>query len=192
MSYSEWKTYICYNNVHTFLEDAAAHISGNDFIETEKILSELKTEKLDAFKIYAPLYVTPTNNALGMLRWMKKHYDTINTVIVSNCSKETIDIISSVVPELKTITNWCLRENDEALPSTMNPKNDIYERAKNKYYNQENYIIGFENTYVGYQSLTSVTPIVYFYLDETEESSRICERIDAFIFNDYRTVYDAV
>jgi dTDP-4-dehydrorhamnose reductase len=201
MSYSEWKTYICYKNVHhTFLEEVAAHIAENDSIQTERILSELRNEKLEAFKIYAPLYVTPTKNAVDMLRWIEKHPDTINAVIVANCSQETADIICSVVPELKTITNWCLRENDwpatvtttETTSATTTPKNDIYEKAKNMYYQQEDYVIGFENTYVGYNSLSNITPIVYFYMDENETSNHVCERIDAFIFDDYRSVYDAI
>jgi hypothetical protein len=135
-----------------------------------------------------------------MLRWIEKHPDTINAVIVANCSQETADIICSVVPELKTITNWCLRENDwpatvtttETTSATTTPKNDIYEKAKNMYYQQEDYVIGFENTYVGYNSLSNITPIVYFYMDENETSNHVCERIDAFIFDDYRSVYDAI
>ena len=198
MSYSEWKTYICHKNVHTCVEEIAAKISGNDFIQTERLLSQIRNEKLEAFKIYAPLYVTPTKNALGMLRWIEKHPDTINAVIVANCSQETADIICSVVPELKTITKWCLREFEtpgtetETETETTNPKNDIYQRAKSIYYNQEEYIIGFENTHVGYKSLSNITPIVYYYIDDTEVSSYGSERIDAFIFNDYRTVYDAI
>jgi hypothetical protein len=194
MSYSEWKTYICYKNVHSFLEEIAAKISGNDFIQTERILSEIRNEKLEAFKIYAPLYVTPTKNALDMIRWIEKHPHTINAVIVANCSQETADIICSVVPELKTITKWCLRdfETPGTETETTNPKKDIYQRAKSMYYNQEEYIIGFENTHVGYKSLSNITPIVYYYIDDTEVSSYGSERIDAFIFDDYRSVYDAV
>jgi dTDP-4-dehydrorhamnose reductase/beta-phosphoglucomutase-like phosphatase (HAD superfamily) len=194
MSYSEWKTYICYKNVHTFLEEVAAHIAENDFIQTERILSEIRNEKQEAFKIYAPLYVTPTKNAVDMLRWIEKHPDTINAVIVANCSQETADIICSVVPELKMITNWCLRENvwPALMPTTAtaNPKKDIYHRAKSMYYNDEQHIIGFENTYVGYQSLANVTPVVYYYIDDNEASSYGSERIDAFLFNDYRSVYE--
>jgi dTDP-4-dehydrorhamnose reductase len=194
MSYSEWKTYICYKNVHTFLEEVAAHIAENDFIQTERILSEIRNEKQEAFKIYAPLYVTPTKNAVDMLRWIEKHPDTINAVIVANCSQETADIICSVVPELKMITNWCLRENDWPVlmptTATANPKKDIYHRAKSMYYNDEQHIIGFENTYVGYQSLANVTPVIYYYIDDNEASSYGSERIDAFLFNDYRSVYE--
>ena len=193
MSYSKWKTYICYKDVHTFLEEAAAHIAENDYIQTERILSDIRNEKLEAFKIYAPLYVTPTKNAVDMLRWIEKHPDTTNAVIVANCSQETADIILSVVPELKMITNWCLRENDmhAAATTTTTPKKDIYHRAKSMYYNEEQYIIGFENTYVGYQSITNITPIVYYYIDENEETSNSSERIDAFLFNDYRSVYES-
>jgi dTDP-4-dehydrorhamnose reductase len=192
MSYSEWKTYICHKNVHTCVEEIAAEISGNnDIARTERFLSEIRNEKLEAFKLYAPLYVTPTKNALGMLRWIEKHPDTINAVIIANCSQETADIICSVVPELKTITKWCLREFET--PATATARNDIiYQRAKSIYYNQEKYIIGFENTYVGYKSLSNITPIVYYYIDDTEVSSYGSERIDAFIFNDYRSIYDSV
>jgi hypothetical protein len=93
-----------------------------------------------------------------------------------------------------------MRENEtpatvtdtETMSAVTNSKNNIYERAKNMYYQQEDYIIGFTNTYVGYNSLSNITPIVYFYMDENETTNHVCERIDAFIFDDYRSVYDAV
>ena len=141
-----------------------------------------------------------TKNALDMLRWIEKQPHTINAAIVANCSQETVDIICSVVPELKTITKWCLRDLETHVTETMidnmtmtkNPKNNIYERAITMYYQQEHYVIGFANTYVGYNSLSNITPIIYFYIDENETSNCVCERIDAFIFDDYRSVYDAV
>lgn len=200
MSYSEWRTYIYYKNIHTFLENVALDMAGHDTITTERIIAEIQNEKHEAFKIYAPLYVTPTKNALDMLRWIEKHQDTINAVIVANCSQEIIDVICDVVPELHKITNWYTRET--AMSRTMdtintidnnaaiNPKKDIYVGAKEMFYKQEQYTIGFENTYVGYESLHETTPIIYFYIDENETSSDNITRtngtIDAFIFNDYR------
>jgi dTDP-4-dehydrorhamnose reductase/beta-phosphoglucomutase-like phosphatase (HAD superfamily) len=213
MSYSQWNAYINTKNIHTFLEEVASELAGHDIVQTERILSDIRNEKLEAFKTFAPLYVTPTKNSVELLRWIERNPDIINAVIVTNCTHETAEIIRSVVPELNKITKWCVRDPTyvpESLSlSKSNPKTDCYTKAKNMYYNNETYIIGFENTLVGYQSLRKTTPIVYLYVDEndtqtsnssnsscsgnviTNDEDKWYNTTDAFIFDDYRSVFDA-
>ena len=184
MSYSQWNTYIKYKNIRTFLEDIAAELAGHDFIHTERILSEFQNEKLEAFRTHALLYVTPTKNALDFLRQIADT-PSINAVIYSDGCQETVDIICSVIPELRMIKNW----------------SSNVEEAKEQYYRKENYVIGFENTAIGYDRMHAITPIVYLYIDENEAllqdtsvkhmqhtSHPWYETTDAFLFDDFRVI----
>ena len=179
MSYSQWNTYNTYKKIHTFLEEVAAELAGHDCIHTERILSEIRSEKLEAFRTYALLYVTPTTHALEFLNELPDRPE-INAVIYSDGCQETKNIICSVIPELRNIKNW----------------SSSVEEAKELYYNKEEYVIGFENTAVGYVRMHAITPIVYLHINETESSStsETCihcpwyTKTNAFLFDDYRVI----
>ena len=187
MSYSKWNKYTNYNSIHVYLENVAAELANQDLVQIERILSDIRNEKLAAFKIYAALYITPANNAIDMLRFIEAHPDTINAVVVTNSSSDTTDIIREVFPELNKITKWSVRE------TYFHPKPhpESYAKAMDMYYNQEKYIIGFENTSIGYESMRHLTPIVYLYIDENDQYAKKDNwyyKKDAFIFDDYRCV----
>lgn len=187
MSYAEWNNYINYKNIHAYLETVAADVANQDVVETERILSDMRSEKLAAFKIYAPLYITPTKHAIDMLRFIKANPATINAVIVTNSSQATTDIIREVVPELDYIDKWCVRETY----AEAKPHPECYAKAVELYYRDEKYKIGFENTSIGYESLRHSTSIVYLYIDEDDEYNKQDKwyyKKDAFIFDDYRCV----
>lgn len=187
MSYAEWNNYINYKNIHTYLETVAAEIANQDVVETERIISDMRSEKLAAFKIYARLYITPTKHAIDMLRFIKANPTNINAVVVTNSSQATIDIIREVVPELDYIEKWCVRET-YTVPK---PHPECYAKAVELYYRDEKYMIGFENTSIGYESLRHSTPIVYLYIDEDDEyakQSKWFYKKDAFYFDDFRCV----
>jgi beta-phosphoglucomutase-like phosphatase (HAD superfamily) len=187
MSYAEWNNYINYKNIHTYLETVAAEIANQDVIETERIISDMRSEKLAAFKIYARLYITPTKHAIDMLRFIKANPTNINAVVVTNSSQATIDIIRELVPELDYIEKWCVRET-YTVPK---PHPECYAKAVELYYRDEKYMIGFENTSIGYESLRHSTPIVYLYIDEFDEYAKQDKwyyKKDAFYFDDFRCV----
>lgn len=187
MLYSEWNKYINYNNIHTYLETVAAELAHQDVIETDRILSDMRNEKIAAFQFYAPLYITQTNHAIDMLRFIQANPTTINAVVVTNSSQATTDIIRQVIPELNLIEKWCVRETYTA----PKPHPESYARAVELYYRDEKYIIGFENTSIGYESLRHSTPIIYLYIDEHDEYAKQDKwyyNKDAFYFNDFRCV----
>ena len=187
MSYSDWNKYINYHSIHIYLENVAAELANQDLVQMERILSDIRNEKLAAFKIYAALYVTPTKNALDMLRFIEANPDTINAVVVTNSSSETTNIIREVFPELNKITKWSVRETY----FQPKPHPESYAKATDMYYNQEKYVIGFENTNIGYESMRHLTPIVYLYIDEYDDyakQDKWYHKKDAFIFDDYRCV----
>jgi S-adenosylmethionine synthetase len=187
MTFPEWNEYINYKNIHTYLETVACELARYNHIETERILSDMRNEKLAAFRNYAITYITPTKNALDMLRFIEANPDTVNAVIVTNSSSATTDIIREVVPELNKITKWCVRETY----TEPKPHPESYTRAKEMYYNDETYVVGFENTSIGYESLRHSASIVYLYVDENDEYAKRDKwyyKKDAFLFDDFRSV----
>ena len=187
MTFQEWNEYINYKNIHTYLETVASELAQYDNIETERILSDMRNEKLTAFRIYATTYITPTKNALDMLRFIEDNPETVNAVVVTNSSSATTDIIREVVPALNKITKWCVRETY----TEPKPHPESYTKAKEMYYNQEKYVIGFENTSIGYESLRHSASIVYLYVDEQDEFAKRDKwyyKKDAFLFDDFRSV----
>lgn len=187
MTFPEWNEYINYKNIHTYLETVASELAHYDHIETERILSDMRNEKLAAFRNYAITYITPTKNALDMLRFIEANPDTVNAVVVTNSSSATTDIIREVVPALNKITKWCVRETY----TEPKPHPESYTKAMGMYYNDEKYVIGFENTSIGYESLRHSAPIVYLYVDEQDEFAKRDKwyyKKDAFLFDDFRSV----
>ena len=187
MTFPEWNEYINYKNIHTYLETVASEVARYDNIETERILSDMRNEKLAAFRNYATTYITPTKNALTMLRFIEAHPDTVSAVVVTNSSSATTNIIREVIPELNKITKWCVRETY----TEPKPHPESYMKALQMYYNNEKYVIGFENTSIGYESLRHSAPIVYLYVDEQDEFAKRDKwyyKKDAFLFDDFRSV----
>ena len=187
MTYPEWNEYTNYKNIHIYLESVASELAHHDVYETDRILSEIRNEKLAAFRNYAITYITPTKNARDILRFIEENSDTVNAVVVTNSSSATTDIICEVVPELNKITKWCVRETY----TEPKPHPESYAKAKELFYNNEEYIIGFENTNIGYEALRHSTSIVYLYVDENDEYAKRDQwyyKKDAFIFDDFRSV----
>jgi len=187
MTYKEWKKYINYNNIHSYIVEAASKLANHDITELQHILSDIRNEKLEFFRSFAITYVTPTKNCLKILEFIEKN--NINAVVVTNSSSSTTDVIRSIVPALNKITHWCFRETY----TEPKPHPESYNVAFQKYYKNENYIIGFENTFIGYESLRHTANIVYIYVDRDDEYSEEDKWYyakNSFIFDDYKQVMD--
>ncbi len=187
ITYNEWTAYTNYNHLRCYLENVAYELSKHDIHRMEQILSDIQNEKLEAFRIHAALYITPTKNASEMLKYIDANPGKITAVIVTHNNTETVDIIREIVPQLNKITKWCICEPFEL----HKPDTDVYSKAKEMYYNNEKYIIGIENTHIGYDSVRKTTPIVYLYIDENDEYAKRTKwynKADAFIFDDYLTM----
>lgn len=185
MSFSDWKKYINYNNIHSYIMEVASKLANYDMVKTDHILSDIRNEKLEMFRIFAITYVTPTKSCLRMLDFIEKN--NINAVIVTNSNSATTDVIRSVVPQLNKITKWCFRETY----TEPKPHPESYSVAIQKYYKNETHIIGFENTAIGYGSLRHSTSIVYIYVegdDEYSHQDKWYYTKNAFIFDDYKQV----
>jgi len=77
--------------------------------------------------------------------------------IVTNTDKRTVDFFKTQLPLLNSLENWITRD-DYANPK---PDGEPYLLALAKYGQGKKYIIGFENSDVGYKSLCSITRCIY-------------------------------
>jgi beta-phosphoglucomutase-like phosphatase (HAD superfamily) len=91
-------------------------------------------------------------------------------------AEERAELFKEKLPLLNEINQWICKE-DYTSPK---PDGECYELAKNKYYKNEKYIIGVEDSMVGYKSLKHHTDLIYIYDNES-----IFNNNDCYLFNDY-------
>ena len=100
----------------------------------------------------------------------------IKFCIVTNTNIKTVDIFKKKLPLLNKIKNWICKDNyDKPKP---NP--ECYYMAKNKLYNGEKYIIGIEDSFVGYKSLKNVTDKIFIINNED-----VFRENDCYLFSDF-------
>ena len=148
-------------------------------IENKNII---KKEKNDYMKKYENLKMI--DGADKFINFI--HDNNINHVVVTNTSLISVNIFKEKLPILSKIKNWITRE-DYTLPK---PDKECYEIAKNKYFNNEKYIIGIENTYTGYLSLKNITSCIYIFTNKNNfDYNRIINE-DAYIINNYENLFE--
>lgn len=102
----------------------------------------------------------------------------INHCVVTNTNKVVVDHFRQRLPVLNKLKNWITRE-DYKLPK---PNSECFELAINRYKGQEKYIIGFENSKVGYDALKHVTDCIYLFNEDMKSE-------DVYIINDFNSIY---
>ena len=103
----------------------------------------------------------------------------INFCIVTNTCNTTFDRIKQELPVLQKIKN-CVFRNDY---KNAKPSSDSYRVAMNKYYNNEQYVIGIEDSRAGVQALKDITPLIFVY-----DNVDIFKTEDVYLFNDYKEI----
>lgn len=118
-------------------------------------------EKYDSMKKLKNdlFYKTPTISFLpgaeNFIRWLIQTKQ--NFVIVTNTSRQTVEFFQSKLALLKEVSQWITR--DDVIYAK--PHQECYELAKKRFWKNEAYILGIENTMTGFQSLQKVTPLIY-------------------------------
>jgi dTDP-4-dehydrorhamnose reductase/beta-phosphoglucomutase-like phosphatase (HAD superfamily) len=118
-------------------------------------------------------------NADIFIDWLDKF--NINHVVVTNTSLENVNFFKSRVPILNKIKNWITRESYV----NAKPHSECYELAKQMYYKNEQYIIGVENTIVGYNSIKNITECIYIITNKNEYDYNEIKSKDVYIINDF-------
>lgn len=163
LSFEEWKNYT--NNKHF-----------DEFLRENYNNIEIKNIKEEKLKIFKDQEITFTNNSNIFLEFLIDN--NINCCIVTNTNQKAVNIIKEKLPIFKKINNWIVRE-DYTNPK---PDSECYTLAKDNYYKNELYIIGIEDTNVGYKSLKNITDIIYLFTSETNHDFF---KNDCYIFNDF-------
>lgn len=162
---NEWTNIIQNDNINNYLKSIFQNDENRKIIKKDKI-QYLKEETIQF-----------TKGSEIFLNFLIEN--NFNFCIVTNTNKETVELFKEKLPLLKQITQWIYRD-DYNLPK---PNGQCYELAKQKYYKNEKYIIGFEDSYVGYHSLKHHTDIIYIYNNET-----IFQKNDCYLINDFSQI----
>jgi len=161
MNLNEWNNIILNDSFNNYLYK----------IFDEPTIDNIKNEKINMLKEET---ITFTKNSEQFLNYLIEN--NFNFCIVTNTYKETIENFKEKLPILSKITQWISRE-DYTIPK---PNSECFELAKQNFYKGEKYILGIEDSSVGYHALKSVTDLIYIYKNEI-----LFQNNDCFLFDDY-------
>jgi len=164
LNINEWNHIILNDNIDNFLKN----------VFDEQTINNVKFAKRELLKQES---ITYTKNSDIFLNFLIKN--DFNFCVVTNTNEETVEIFKEKLPLLNNIKQWIYRE-DYNLPK---PSSICYEIAKKKYYNNEKFIIGFEDSMVGYTALKKQTDLIYIYDNES-----IFKHNDCYLFDDYNQI----
>jgi dTDP-4-dehydrorhamnose reductase len=143
----------------------------------EDEFQKLKREKL---QLLSEEPITFTKNSEGFLSFLIEN--DFNFCIVTNTNKKTVELFKEKLPLLKEIKQWIYRDDYQL----SKPDPECYELAKQKYSKKAKYMIGFEDSVVGYNALKHHTDYIYIYGSET-----IFKNNDCYLFDDYMCVQNS-
>lgn len=173
---SEKYHYQAYNKIFNLTEEEFYKINDNNqFNDLDVTMKSLKNEEFK--KILMSNDLNLMQGAEAFINYI--HQNNINHVIVTNTSKENIEIYKEKLPILNLLKNWITKEDYDK----KKPNPECYIKAKKRFYNNEKFIIGIENTNAGYKALKEVTDIIYMNASHSNFSN-----LDVFIFNDYNQI----
>ena len=161
LNMDEWNNIIQTDNIDNYLKKA---------FDTEDI-SNIKNEKIEWLK-EEPIFFT--KNCEPFLKLFIEN--DFHFCIVTNTNKKTVDVFKEKLPLLKEIKQWIYKDDYHL----SKPDSECYQLAKQKYYKNEKYIIGIEDSMVGYKSLTGITDLIYMYNNE-----KIFKTYDCYLLDDF-------
>lgn len=174
ISFDEWNQIILNDHIDNYLN--------KNF--NKHLIDEIKKQK---FNYLADEEIRFTKNSDRFLKYLINN--DFHFCIITNTNRATVELFKTKLPLLGEVKNWICRD-DCTQPK---PSSECYELAKQKYYTNEKYIVGIEDSYTGYLSLKNVTDIIYCYNNEN-----LFKENDCFLFNDfaqimhYQTLYSPI
>jgi dTDP-4-dehydrorhamnose reductase len=174
---SELQHYECYNELVGISQEEFNIKNQNNTFDYD---NEIKIKKDMLFKTKIN-DIKLMDGALEFLNYIIEN--NINYCIVTNTNKENIDLYRKNNQILNNLTNWISREDY----INKKPDPECYKLAISKYYNQEKYIIGIENTIAGYKALKEITDIIYIQINNNKFLFNDC---DSFLINNFNLIYN--
>ena len=186
---------IHYNGYKYALEQYGINIDYDEYInlsnngKVDEYLKEKIPDNFKTIKIIKNSHIK-TNNIINLMKGAEELINyiicfNINHVVVTNTSKENVDFFKEKNPLLNKLTNWITKE-DYKYPK---PNNECYFIAKSKYYKNEKYIIGIENTICGYNAIKFLTNIVYIMTSINNSQYSYFKIHDVNIIDDLQLIY---
>ena len=86
------------------------------------------------------------------------------------------------LPLLRKIKKWVCREDYV----NAKPSSDCYQVALDKFYKNEKYRIGFENTMNGFNALENMVDCVYFITTTVSSNYNKIKKEDIYLINDFK------
>ncbi len=106
--------------------------------------------------------------------------NNLQFAVVTNTGKETVEHFKQVCPPLQKIKNWVTRE-DYISPK---PSPECFQLAIQKFYTNQTYIIGIENTLSGFTALKDITSRIYIVTDTTQTNYKALKQLDCYLIKD--------
>jgi dTDP-4-dehydrorhamnose reductase/beta-phosphoglucomutase-like phosphatase (HAD superfamily) len=107
--------------------------------------------------------------------------NNINYCIVTNTNSNNIKLYKENIEILGKLNNWISK--DDYVNKKPNP--ECYNLAISKYYKNEKFIIGIENTIAGYKALKNITDIIYIQINNNKKIFNNC---DVFLIDNLNLV----
>jgi len=164
LNWTEWNQIVLNSNIDNYIKT----------IFNDDQFDEIKKEKLLLLKEESIQF---TKNSESFLTFLIEN--EFNFCIVTNTNKNTVDIFKEKIPFLKKIKQWVYKDDY----NLSKPDGESYQVAKNKYFKNEEFIVGIEDSMVGYSALKHHTDLIYIY-----ENEQIFKRNDCFIFDDFNSL----
>ena len=129
----------------------------NELNFKEEEIKKIRRQKYDL--MYTQIEKTKTLEFVpGMENFIENiEKNNISHCVVTNTSIEIINIYRKHFPILNKLKNWITRE-DYHLPK---PNSECYKLAINRYGKKKTKILGFEDSWVGFQALKGIVDNIY-------------------------------
>lgn len=172
----DWETYQRIEDLNSYLEELLKPL-GVSLYHIKELKSKLLKETTT---------INYTKGASELLDYFDRY--SIQYAVVTNASEESISHFKSILPSLDRIKNWITRK-DYSLPK---PNPECYELALKRYYKNERYIIGIENTIAGYKALESITKHIYIVCKGNSYTHKQLKEKDAYFIKDISSLHTTV
>ena len=130
--------------------------------------------------------VNSIKGATDLLTYINKY--NINHVVVTNTSHSNVEFFKLHCPMLQLVKNWITREDYVV----SKPDPECYRLAKELYYKDEKYIIGIENSVVGYSSICNITKCIYIITEFNSYTHNKLKSQDCYFVPDITSLYTNV
>jgi dTDP-4-dehydrorhamnose reductase len=162
-----WETY----SQFTIIDEGLRNL-----IQDDRLYDTIRSTKRRLIQTTTSIQMIP--GAEELLSYCIEH--NLQFAVVTNTGKETVNHFKQICPPLQRIQNWITRE-DYKDPK---PNSECFRLALQKFYTNQSYIIGIENTLSGYTALKDITSRIYIITDTGNLNYKALKQCDCYLIKD--------